>query len=611
MEKFELEISTADINIGAVNLEDTLQKVLDWVLVPNHVSSRREDICKINGQEFKLGRIIPNLFFLKILQKYGIPIELEDFIDFKKAGELEGFINRISEKAEQYKDNISLEDLKMELTKSIVKLSDVTVKVNTLVGITVNLSSLGKLAAKNERVKELLNFDIPEGLQLNEIEKLVDANVKEINEILKKEDTVYRPLLLGGAVNARQLGQTFVNVGLKPDIEGKVIPEPVNTSFIRGLRNRQDYKTCAIGARKALVISHKQVRNSGYLSRKLLLLAGETQLDQTCECCNTKHFLPIEFKTEDIYRRYIGRYTATGEKITGDPKQMEAFVGKTIEVRSPITCSAPTGICKRCYGDLWKFNAEYNIGIISVLLLTNQLTQMLLSSKHLLMAKTEKIDWSEDFERAFSIDKNEVYPNLETTKIAIAVQDVYEDDEGDLFTNRFTAKVANKKVVITTPKKMFLNKEDAKKFETEPKEVQLYVDSNESCFFMKTRNIELGSTLAALIDLLQKPSHGGFDNDWIAVANAFVDKISESKLSLMAVHAEVILRCLVKDLATERFPDWSQDEVPEIFVDYVSNAIMNSEELSTSLSFEQIKKQLNNVKTYEKTKAGIYDPLFV
>lgn len=609
MEKFQITI--AGINNGTENLEEILQKVLDYILIPDHVTEHKRETCTIDGTEMSLGKLIPNLFFLKILQKYGIPIEAQDFFDFKEAKELNKYINRISEKAEDYKDNISLETLKAELTDSIVKLSDVTVKVNTLVGITVNLSSLAELAAKNPRIKELLNFTIPEGLQLNDIEKAVEKNVSEINEILKTEESVYKPLLLGGAVNARQLGQSFVNVGLKPDIEGNVIPEPVNTSFIRGLRGRQDFKTCAIGARKALVISHKQVRNSGYLSRKLLLLAGETQLDQSCECCGTKHFLPIEFKTEDIYKRFVGRYTADGVKITGDPEQMKAFVGQTIGVRSPITCSAKTGICKRCYGDLWKFNANYNIGIISVLLLTNQLTQMLLSSKHLLMAKTEKIEWSQDFERAFSIDKNEVYPNLETTKIAIAVSDVYEDDEGDLFTNRFTAKVANKKVVITTPKKMFLNKDDAKKFETEPKEVQLFVDNNESCFFMKTRNIELGSTLAALIDLLQKPSHGGFDNDWIAIANSFVDKVSESKLSLMAVHAEVILRCLVKSVETERFPDWSQDEAPEVFVDYVSNAIMNSEELSTSLSFEQIKKQLNNVKTYEKTKAGIYDPLFV
>jgi len=611
MEKFLLEITTDGINDGTQNLDEILKRVMDYILVPDHVSEHKACTCTIDGTEMRLGKLVPNLFFLRILQKYGIPIEASDFFDFVEAKQLENYINKISEKAEVYKDNIDLETLKAELTKSIVELSDFTVKVNTLVGITVNLSSLGQLAARNPKIKELLNFTIPEGLELNDIEKTVDEHVKAINEILKKEESVYRPLLLGGAVNARQLGQTFVNVGLKPDIEGNVIPEPVNTSFIRGLRGRQDFKTCAIGARKALVISHKQVRNSGYLSRKLLLLAGETQLDTTCECCNTKHFLPVDFKTEDVYKRFVGRYTSDGTLITEDPEQMKSFIGRTVEMRSPITCASPTGICKKCYGDLWKFNVEYNIGIISVLLLTNQLTQMLLSSKHLLMAKTEKIEWSPEFERAFSIDKNEVYPNLETTKIAIAVSDVYEDDEGDLFTNRFSAKVANKKVVITTPKKMFLNKEDAKKFETEPKEVQLYVDNNESCFFMKTRNIELGSTLAALIDLLQKPSHGGFDNDWVGIANSFIDKVSESKLTLMAVHAEVILRCLVKSIETERFPDWSQDEAPAVFVDYVSNAIMNSEELSTSLSFEQIKKQLNNVKTYEKTKAGIYDPLFV
>lgn len=263
MEKFQLEITTDNINNGTQNIGEILKRVMDYILVPDHVSEHKACTCTINGNEMRLGKLVPNLFFLKILQKYGIPIEASDFFDFVEAKQLENYINRISEKAEAYKDNIDLETLKAELTKSIVELSDFTVKVNTLVGITVNLSSLGQLAARNPKVKELLNFTIPEGLELNDIEKTVDEHVKAINEILKKEESVYKPLLLGGAVNARQLGQTFVNVGLKPDIEGNVIPEPVNTSFIRGLRGRQDFKTCAIGARKALVISHKQVKNSG------------------------------------------------------------------------------------------------------------------------------------------------------------------------------------------------------------------------------------------------------------------------------------------------------------------------------------------------------------
>jgi hypothetical protein len=59
------------------------------------------------------------------------------------------------------------------------------------------------------------------------------------------------------------------------------------------------------------------------------------------------------------------------------------------------------------------------------------------------------------------------------------------------------------------------------------------------------------------------------------------------------------------------FPDFSQEEFPEIEVLSLSNAILHAEFLSESLSFEHIRKQLGSVSTFEKSGTSSFDKLFV
>ena len=71
------------------------------------------------------------------------------------------------------------------------------------------------------------------------------------------------------------------------------------------------------------------------------------------------------------------------------------LIGKTIKFKSPITCAGKTGICPTCYGKkLFQINKDYYPGIIATLLITNQFTQNLLSSKHLLKVSVDELDWS-------------------------------------------------------------------------------------------------------------------------------------------------------------------------------------------------------------------------
>jgi len=96
-------------------------------------------------------------------------------------------------------------------------------------------------------------------------------------------------------------------------------------------------------------------------------------LDSSNEDCDSKHFLPFEV-TEKNISRLEGRYD--DQNIPIDVRNKD-IIGSTIYIRTPITCAGKNGICKKCYGDLWKTNSEYHIGVVAVLILTNQITQML------------------------------------------------------------------------------------------------------------------------------------------------------------------------------------------------------------------------------------------
>ena len=218
------------------------------------------------------------------------------------------------------------------------------VMANKSAGVTVNLWSLCDLADRDSRLRELLDCEFPTGLSYSEIERFAAARLEELGELLGAADTPYRPLLnSGAAINRKQMGQLFLLVGLKPDIHGDIIDKPVNTSFLRGLKSEEDMMTNAIGARKALVENYTQVRNSGYFARKLTLLLTNHSLsrlhDETGEpaVCGSPRGLEVAIGSAERLRRLDGRETLDGEVLRAS--EPERWVGRRVEIRSPVTCS--------------------------------------------------------------------------------------------------------------------------------------------------------------------------------------------------------------------------------------------------------------------------------
>jgi hypothetical protein len=77
----------------------------------------------------------------------------------------------------------------------------------------------------------------------------------------------------------------------------------------------------------------------------------------------------------------------------------------------------------------------------------------------------------------------------------------------------------------------------------------------------------------------------------------------------VSVHAETILSALLRD-ANGNKPDFSQDTVEPITVLRLNEGI-NTKNLSTILSFENLRKKLQDIDTYERNIEGVYDEFFL
>ena len=79
------------------------------------------------------------------------------------------------------------------------------------------------------------------------------------------------------------------------------------------------------------------------------------------------------------------------------------LIGKTIYLRSPITCTCEDGICEACYGDLAYTNSElnFNIGAYASAKLNNTLEQNILSTKHLLTTNSDALEFPPEFDKLF------------------------------------------------------------------------------------------------------------------------------------------------------------------------------------------------------------------
>jgi len=179
---------------------------------------------------------------------------------------------------------------------------------------------------------------------------------------------IYHMFESGAKGNTSQIGQLAGMRGLMAKPSGMIIETPIKSNFREGLSGLE-YFSSTHGARKGLADTALKTASSGYLTRKLVEVAQDVVI--TMDDCGTQNGITkgavyrgesLELPLSKAIRGRVARdnivslttdevVVRENEVITEDiANKIEALNYEKIRLRSPLTCEAPHGICRKCYG---------------------------------------------------------------------------------------------------------------------------------------------------------------------------------------------------------------------------------------------------------------------
>lgn len=462
----------------------------------------------------------------------------------------------------------------------------------------------------------------------------MDITNKAINIIKNSDHCLSNSFAVGEGINPKQFREFAINIGTVPDGDGGAYPHIINSSFInKGLSTLSDLLPESGKGRQALIISKKNVGTSGAFARILGLNNRDTSLHYSQKySCGTKNFIEMNIFNEKVLKMYNNRYyrfRADGPEYRLNYRTDKHLIGQTLLFRSPCTCASHArgeGICYRCYGDLAYTNYDINIGTIAAEILSSELTQMLLSAKHLLESNIKNLDWCDEFADIFDVNFNAIHikDDFDCKKWMLEVDTEcmnFDDEEEETvrWFNVVTPKGKTIQIHLKSNDELMLSQElsDIIRNMPEPTEGN-YVLNMESLididlFLVHIANNELSDTLNKVKEVISKlPKISGMTKD--TIIQEFVNAVINGRLSVSSIHLETIIsnqiRLGIDDENILEKPDWTIENAEYALVN-LDTALKKHPSITVSLEYQKISKTLYNPLSYEKTAPSQTDLYFM
>lgn len=511
-------------------------------------------------------------------------------------------------------------------------------------------------------------------------EALKDMN-RLIDYIVNAKQYIGRDHCLSDAFRAKegvkpkQAREMYINIGVKPNGEGSIFPYVVDTNYISGGANNVAFHILeSLIARIAQILSKKNTARSGQFSRIMILNCSRTKkytkpytntIDPYFDC-GTRNFLKYKVTDETALRKIADRYYRTNprgmEYRTSDVynivKKNSDLIGQEIYLRSPIKCKSAAmglGICRKCMGELYNIIPAVNIGIYSVTNLTEPLTQMMLSAKHLLEAKINEVIFDttvlpkEQIERLITLDDGTIYINPEFRdgkkwKFVIREGDIQEEifasvenDENDddvdtsfedviKYVNVFYLRnestgedypIRSSNLDNFQLSDWLLEYLKLKNINTVDEDIIIPVNniigSDYPLFDLNNiHNDDMSERLQAVINIINLKANT--DN---YTAETFLETLS-NKLNdigldnIMSVHLEVIIMNQLRSIDNIiEVPDWSIPDNQKYKILTLKKAVATHPSISISLQSEDIARMLYSPLSFKKHEPSGYDLLYM
>ena len=312
----------------------------------NSYNNNERTLFKIGGHAIQAGDAIVNSIVYRQVNDF-----FEDEEDFFNQGYMvelgtensTSILNTYLERL--FKRGTCVKDPENKRLKVIFEeIADLTMTVNRISGQSVSLFALFQAIQENPDLENIINYQLNEG-DRKTLKTLIDTYDNQykalVNGLKDEKVNSFNPwksfLNSGVAINPSQLGQMLVSVGLKPDLSGIIIPEPIEEALVNGFQEWKSFFINALGSRKAQVTNALTVSEAGYVSRKFEILLI-SKVFTHAEKCNSRHGYITTIQNQNHLDVLSGRYLVNDHSmITEDRVEL---IGTEVEIHSPMTCNS-------------------------------------------------------------------------------------------------------------------------------------------------------------------------------------------------------------------------------------------------------------------------------
>ena len=505
-----------------------------------------------------------------------------------------------------------------------------------LMGMGVSLYDLHQLELRDPEIGHLMRDPVDESLEPHEVEEeLNQRNNRLIDRMV--QDPVgndYKPFFASGAgLKEAQFREYVVRIGYKADINGNTVPIFIDNNFLfHGLTKPSFSYLNALSGRKALILTKLSMGQPGAFSKKATNLSISSMLRDDYETCDSIHTISYEIKNREFLQLLDGRYfyNNKGQLCQLIADEDEDLIGKVIRFRSPMTCNSHEGVCRLCYGHMFKINQSMNSpGALASLKITEPIGQGILSSKHSQATHSSELKFSDGYDDVFETNSSMVTLREESdvdanVRIHLGPVEVEESDDSEVYWTRSFDLVDERGQLIRhieelNGAKFYLGDQLTHMYKSklrtknpDPLFALEDLEDTDALFVIEVKNKELTDALKVFKTIMNSKDHGGAKT-LDELCQSFAEKLIQLGIKYELVHMEMMLKALVrKKTNILEPPNYGPDGNP---LDYqilkLDDAMFNHPNALVGMSYGYLRKALLSPDLYKKTAPGPFDPLAV
>ena len=503
---------------------------------------------------------------------------------------------------------------------------------------------------KSAKIRELNNLKIPQSLQTADVEKLLQEKTKElIEEFGNTKNPIWYISKAGNHIKPKQVQELFISYGQIPDISGLVIPYTMQgNGFSTGYVDPITYYIAATGARLSSIMNKEHMGEAGYLARNMILISRTLELSKTVYDCGTKHLLHLYVRDANFLHRLENKW---GTLTLGDNLELihysthRHWIGKWIWIRSIVTCACGDECCHVCYGsDSHLVMNMPGMATFNTEVYSEPVSQNILSTKHLLFTKANKLSFNDRFDKYFKFNAGDIYLKdreefdksvlIDFLSIRIPEENVIQINQNDMMEYNTFGNHINSPIYIYDAKNKTYDEIEIGNYES------MFVDANSMKRFKKIvdkklnrayyeitfdtlsseldgrltsveiKNNGLTDTLYGIMDLVNKEASKY--EDYNILTQRFLEMLMDANIKCRHVQGEILINRLIRD-AEDLYhrPDFHKFKLPPYKILNLNQALLNIKAPTVGLSYQEVKRQISGDAIYEEKDGSSYlDPLY-